>query len=77
VARATCAVLTVLAKYRFKLFKDVGLRTEMAEVEVVLFPLLIGRRFHTGAIVTMKSIAFNERGGNCLSPENLLEGAPH
>jgi hypothetical protein len=49
----------------------------MAEVEVVLFPLLIGRRFHAGAIVTMESITFDEGGGNCFAPEDLLEGSPH
>ena len=77
VARATCAVLAVLAKGRFKLFQEVGLRTEMAEVEVVFFPLPNGRLFHAGAIVTMKSIALDEGCGNCFAPENLLEGPSH
>src|SRR5690349_17649944 len=60
VARAACALLAVLAKYRFEVFQKIGLRAEMAEVEVVFFPFPIHRLFHAGAIVTMESIALDE-----------------
>src|SRR5690242_8703719 len=77
VARATCALLAVLAEHRLELFKEIGLRAEMAEVGVVFFSFPIGRLFHPGAIVSMESITLDESRGNSFAPENLLKSPPH
>src|SRR5690606_11472980 len=58
-------------------FEQIRLRSEVAEVHVAARERLGHLLLHRHAVVAMKAVALDERGGDALAPENLLEGLHH
>ena len=69
--------LTKILERRLELVEDIGFGTEVTEMVVTLFGLLLHDRFHFSAVIAMKRIALDERRCNALAPEDLREHALH
>ena len=69
--------LAVGAKQLRQFLKQVRFRAEVAEVVVAVFNLLGHLLLHLRAVVTVKTVALEERGGHALPAKDLLERAHH
>ncbi len=73
-AGARCGVVT---KQGFQLGKQIVLRSKMAEVVVARSLGFGGLALHLGAVVAVKTVAFDGGGVHTLAAENVFEGTGH
>src|SRR5262249_33496200 len=66
--------LAVLKEDRLKLFKQIGLKAEMAKIEVAFAHLPRDRRLHPSSVISMEGVAFDKGCKYPLTTKDLLEG---
>jgi len=76
-AKTAAAAASVVDEQLLQFREQIGFGTEMAEMAVALFLLLLHLFAHPHAVVTMKGVAFDDLRVQLLAVEDVLEALHH